>query len=67
MYIRIAPTETAFASEAVELTIKTSGAGNSDKKEGGCRSSIIGYGSIAIVAAAAVAVGAVMIARKKEN
>lgn len=79
VYVRVKATESAFASEAVELKIKTSAAQKpeekpdekpeekpTDEKKSGC-GSIIGLGSLGVAALAAMAVGAAVIVKKKKD
>lgn len=75
VYVRVKATESAFASEAVELKIKTSAAQKpdekpdekpTDEKKSGC-GSIIGLGSLGVAALAAMAVGTAVIVKKKKD
>lgn len=79
VYVRVKATESAFASEAVELKIKTLAAKTpdekpdekpeekpTDEKKSGC-GSIIGLGSLGVAALAAMAVGAAVIVKKKKD
>ncbi len=78
IYVRVKATETSFASNVVELKIKTTAGttttpdDNTDNKDGdkeekkGCFS-VIGLGGIGLAALAAMAVGTVVIAKKKKD
>jgi len=79
IYVRVRATDTSFASEAVELKIKTSAAAGTpddsvtpdpddktEEKKSGC-GSIIGLGSLGLAALAAMAVGTAVIVKKKKD
>lgn len=76
VHIRIKATATSFASEEIEYKVTTSKEGESqtpggttdtNKGCGGCGGSVIGYGSLGIVAGAAIALGCVLFIRRKHN